>query len=414
MQKKTGYNILITAVFGLFLYLVYTYQDTDAFQSAMKFLFNPDNSIALPSIWQKNRMFVWGCLVAVLFIYYTPTWQVYRSLIRTYRASHVIAKKPPLNLLQASYMYRQDKALTMVTWLIDLCSRGVLLLHFNKGVHPWSITQTEHSTKNIEDQRLVDILFQDKKQINLKAVFHDPEPNVQDVAERLIKDLRKKNAHFFKTHKSSFPAWLLLSALIAEIPFYSASLNTIGPEILVTTIASVAFSAFPAYMLYKVLFSSSKYLVYILSAAALFFFLAIHFFLFTGMAIVKPYFPTAFYPDLMVVMIVFIYNAPLLPENSSLFSHLLGYKKYLSQSGYLIQERDLPWTLGLNIHAGLFESSFAYTERNLPNWLLGDGNDSNYIIKNLHQTFYQNVSESIYGRMKSTTRQHSNDFSHRM
>ena len=59
-MKKNAFlkNILITAAMVSIYYLIMKYHDTEAFQTAMKCLFNPDADMALPSLWQDNRMMI--------------------------------------------------------------------------------------------------------------------------------------------------------------------------------------------------------------------------------------------------------------------------------------------------------------------------------------------------------------------
>ena len=123
-------SMLITAVMVCVSYVVLKYNDTEAFQAAMKFLFNPDAGMALPIFWQDNRMVIIGCIVGVLFFYYNPILFTYKKFIQIHRDSPERSDKPSIPALQASYHYQQDQTRCAVTWLIDLCCRGVLSLHY--------------------------------------------------------------------------------------------------------------------------------------------------------------------------------------------------------------------------------------------------------------------------------------------
>ncbi len=50
MKKQTGFKKLFpVSVMALVFYLIMKYQDTEVFQNTMRFLFNPDTSLALPA-----------------------------------------------------------------------------------------------------------------------------------------------------------------------------------------------------------------------------------------------------------------------------------------------------------------------------------------------------------------------------
>jgi len=174
MKKKVTFlNLLITAAMVSISYLIMKYHDTMGFQAAMKFLFNPDTDMALPSFWQDNRMMIIGCLMVALFLYYSSIWISYKNFIQIQRDSHEQSGKPSLSALQASYHYQQDQTRCVVTWLIDLCSRGALSLHYRNGSRPWSVSRGTNQKMSGSDQELVEILFQEKPNVSLRASFSD-------------------------------------------------------------------------------------------------------------------------------------------------------------------------------------------------------------------------------------------------
>ncbi len=404
-RKKGSFaSFLIPALMGLFLFVVLKYQDTKFFQSAMDFLFNPDAALALPPFWQKNRMGLTGCLILILVVYYRPTWQRYRKLIGLYRNNSKRKKKPDLPVVQASYLYRQDKALCLVTWLMDLCTRGLLILDYKKGNNPWSLGRGSHHSRTAFEQQLIDTLLQHGEPIRLQAILSEPDPDVQEAATELYEDIKEKNGSAFMARQSSLPALFTLMGCIAEIPFYMASQGGEKPGTLIITIFSAALFGFPAYIIsheLPVFFGDSKIIAYIKLAAATLFVIFGHWLLFSDWA-THSYWSTALFPDMLVMIAVMVRKIPLLPKNTILLSQLIGYAKHLSADDYSIREEDLPWSLGLGVHADINAHNFHYDSNVPPQWLLnGSQDDVQTVIKLLHQTFAQQVGEAVYGKMNT-------------
>ena len=124
MKKQSGFRKLAAPLILITIFLlIMKYQDTSAFQNAMKFLFNPDKDMALPDFWQSNRLSFLATATLVLLFYYKPVWLTYRDLTRIYRSAPGEQNKPDLPVLQAGYFYHQDQTTSMVVFLIDLCRR---------------------------------------------------------------------------------------------------------------------------------------------------------------------------------------------------------------------------------------------------------------------------------------------------
>ncbi len=397
-------NILIPVLMGLFFYAVLKYQDTIFFQSVMAFLFTPDADLALPPFWQENRMVILGGLVSLVFILYRKTWLTYRQLTQLYSTSPAWGKRPSvLSALQASYLYRQDQTLCLVTWFVDLCRRGLLSLTYTKGINPWTVGRGTAKVQGLPEQDLIETLFQNRESICLQAILSEPDPDVLKVATQLYKETREKNTISFMPHQSSLLAWFVLAALIAEIPLYLASQPTWHPAALVVTVFSAALFAAPAYVFAAELprfFSASRVTSYLKLGVVVLFVVIIHFFLITDRAL-GSYWSTAFFPDLLVMLIVLVWKVPLLPENTTLLSQLIGYAKHLEAAGYSIREEDLPWTLGLGIHSDILAGDFSYDEDVLPRWLHTRQQDVQPMMKLMHQSFGQQVSEAVNGKQKS-------------
>jgi hypothetical protein len=404
MIKKRNYQgKLIVVVMVLVHFLTLKYHNTDAFQASMKFLFNPDASLALPIYWQENRMLFLGALVVALFLCYLPVWSSYKNLIQIYRHSPEKKSKPSLSALQGSYFYRQNKTMCLLTWLIDLCRRNALSLHYEKGVYPWSVSRVPRSKGSLFEQQLLDILFQEKDQIPLKASFSDPEPNVKEVAEKLYVFIKAENSHFFQPQKSSLLAWLVLFGLVAEIPFFVAGQASMTPGTLVFTLFSATIISGPIYVFCDELplfFSELKIISYFKLIAASMFVLFGQWLLFTS-NVAASYWATALYPNLVVVLIVMVHKVPFLPKSNFMLSQIIGYQKYLGHDGYQIKEEDLPWTMGLGVHTDIIANPLCYGEQEMPEWIQTNEDDVQFLVKTLHQTLGPHLSKAINGEMKS-------------
>ena len=107
------------------------------------------------------------------------------------------------------------------------------------------------------------------------------------------------------------------------------------------------------------------------------------------------------FPGMAVSIIVMVRKVPLIPTNASLLKQIVGYAKHLASDSYQVQEKDLPWTLGLGVHADIIAKTFHYAEDNLPEWLHSTETDIPLQMKRMHQTFGQQVGEALYGEMES-------------
>ena len=407
-MKKGGNrsNFLFPVMIGLFFFAVLRYQDTAFFQSMMDFLFNPDAGLALPPIWQDNRVLVMGGILIFLVVLYRPVWLSYKHLIRIYSESPETSEKPPQSAIQASYLYRQDKVLCLAAWIMDLCMKGALTLSYKNGANPWSVDRgTVRDLEPFENQ-LIDTLFRNGETVCLKASFSDPDPDVGEVAGLLFADI-KGNDHL-SIHKkiSSLPAWFVFVLFLAEVPFFVASQSVKTPGTLIITLFSAALAAVPAYVLcdqLPVFFSESRILAYLKLIAAGLFTLFGHWLLLTNPA-AGFYWATGLYPGLVMALIVAVYKVPLLPKNAELLTRIIGYAKHLSSNGRLIREEDLPWTLGLGIYSDFIAEGFYYDGGAVPEWLSTSDLDVQSLMKRLHQTLPQQLSEAVYGEMDSKSR----------
>jgi len=407
-MKKGGNlsNFLFPVMIGLFFFAVLKYQDTAIFQSMMNFLFNPDAGLALPPFWQENRVLLMGGLLLFLVVLYRPVWLSYGRLVQIYRESPETNEKPPQPVTQASYLYRQDQVLCLAAWIMDLCVKGALTLGYKKGANSWSVDRgTVHDLEPV-DLQLIDTLFRNRESVRLKASFSDPDPDVAEVAGLLYADIKENDHLSIHQKTSSLPAWFVFVAFLAEIPFFVASQSVKTPGTLIITLFSAALAAVPVYVLcdqLPVFFSESRILAYLKLIAAALFSLFGHWLLLTGPA-TGSYWATGLYPDLAVALIVAVYKIPLLPKNTDLLTEIIGYAKHLSSDGRLIREEDLPWTLGLGVYSDFTAEGFYYDGGAVPEWLSTSDDDVQPLMKRLHQTLPQQLSEAVWGKMDSKNR----------
>jgi len=366
----------------------------------MKFLFNPDEDLALPLFWQENRMVLLGGLVIALLAYCKPTWNSYKNLIQIYRESGVNSRKPAISPLVASYIYNQGKVTCMTAWLVDLCCRRALSLRYRKKLHPWSLRRKRGSKVDDTNKELLNILFRNSDIVQLKASFSDPDPDVKETAEKLYKATVENNNQVFHNRQSGLPGWILLFGLISEIPFYIASQSSNLVATLPVTLFSTAICVAPVYVICAFLpqfFNGPRITAFAMLTLSLLFALFGQFLIFSS-ASTASYWSAAFFPNIAAAIITMVYQAPLLPKDNFLLPQIIDYQKHLAEDGYQIQEEDIPWTLGLGVHADIIERSFRYGGRSMPEWLLRSSEDDvQVLMKMLHQTFATDVNRAING-----------------
>jgi len=416
--KKRSSNIFVAIAFGLILYGVYKYQDTDTFQSVMKFLFNPDAEDALPIYWQDNRMVFLGAAVFLTLLYALPTVNMYRKSMQLYKNSAETQKKPDISIVQASFYYQQDKVLSMTAWIIDMCRQGVVSLQYRKGLDPWSVHKVKEHNIDYGDKELLEVLFQNNDTVHMRASFYDPDPDVEETAETLYDSLREKYRLFFMEKQSTFPVWIVLFLLIAEIPFYMASTDVVMPATLPITLFSVALFTVPTYVLCKffpAFFNGPRVIASALTAFALFF-ISFGWWMLYSTINAPSFWATAFYPGIVAALLVMLYQAPSLQRDNRVLSQIIGYRKHLAKKGYRIQEEDLPWTLGLGIHSDIFDSTFEYGEGAMPEWLQNNSDDDvQTVMKALHYTFPAAVNKAVNGEVENRDKLNTDtgrDFDH--
>ena len=418
MKKKDHFsNFLVIAVFSLFIYTVFTYQDTDTFQSIMKFLFDPGAEYTLPSYWQNNRMLLLGAFIFMLILYTIPTFRTFKKAIQLYKNSSGTETKPAVPVLQACYFYQQDKVSCMTTWLVDMCSKGMISLQYNISVDPserWAVHKEKDHNIDYKDKEVIDILFRENNTVKMKAFIHDPDPNIERSAGDLYESVKEKYRLFFIEKQSTLPIWIGLFLLIAELPFYMASTGEDIPMTLPITLFATAIFTLPvfAFSKYSQAFFNGPKIV----AISVFIFSLLFFFIGLWMLYTDRndlfYWTTALYPSIAAGLLVLIYQAPLLQRDNRLLSQIIGYKKYLAADNYKIREEDLPWVIALDVHSDIFDHSFQYENTHIPEWLQNNTKEENQVVmKALLHTFPAAVNEAVNGN-KDDMNSINNDMDH--
>ncbi len=421
MKKQNRFrNALTPILMAAVFFLIMKYQDTEPFQNVMRFFFNPDASLALPQFWQNYRTIFFGAAALILILYYKPVWLTYRNLVRIYRSSPGEQILPEMPVLQAGYIYQQNQTATLVTFLVDLCRRGVSTLHYTGGDQPWSISRNpgdQSGKTSPSDKQILDILFQSSEKISLKASFSDPNPDVKAAAEKLFKELKEKNRQLYHKKKSTLPGVIFLIVVLAEIPFYIAAQSSQMPAVFVLSLFSAALAAVPAYVISRYFpsyFNEPELPVLIKTVFAFLLFLISHLIMFSGRYNLVPWWSIALFPDLAAIIITAVYKVPLLPENHILLQQIIGYRRFINRPDYLLREEDLPWTLALGLYTGFFNKAFRYGEKTLPEWIHSEEEkDLPSLIKLLHQTLPVQVDQAVNGMMKSRSTLVNRDISKR-
>lgn len=400
MKKNAVTNLLTITLMVTAAYLLLKYQDSESFQGFMNFLFNPDSRFALTPFWQQHRLLILVGVVAMLLIYYQSTFANYSRFAQLYAETRPNSGKPSITPLKAAYIYRQDRNVLAV-WLLEMCRRNALILHYQKALYPWSISRGPGIAEERIDRELVDEMFTHDRLVTIKALLGEPNPPLKNAHLRLIRHLKQKNDDLFHKNAGPLPLFLLFTVSLVEIPFHMAGLqDKASPLTLIIALFSAGAIALPVYAVsreFMSFFTGPKIKASLLvcgtaliSAAALIMLL--------GAPRVK--IAAIFFPALMLSMAVIIYNAPHLLKNRAIREQIWGYRKYLENSVRELEEQDLSWTIGLEVHADI-GSSLTYADRELPKWLVTEVKDSKTVIHRLHNTFGQYVSEALYGKMRS-------------
>lgn len=410
MKKKINFQkIGVVSLFIAFIYLIHKYQDTAAFQGAMRLIFNPGESLAPPAFWLEYRSVILAGLTIALVLYYLPVWRGFRETVRIYRDSMTTAEKPTASALEAGFLYQRNWAGCLAIWLLEMCRLGVLSLHYRKGARPWSVAKGRGWDEHQPDNEIAGDLFKDEDSIPLRAVVSDPHPRIRAASLKILKKADSEYGSRLRPRRTIIPALVLFILLMAEIPFYVAGQSDEIPMLIVVVLFSALFSAFPTFAFcfaFPMFYNGPALVGWIAFGGATVITLFGYSILFFD-GYLDAHWGAAVCPALAIVIAVLVYNAPRPPKDASLLGRIVGYKKYLGSGGRLVQEDDLAWTIGLGVHTDIIDHSFHYQEGSTPDWLLVDESDRTgvqEVMRLLHQTFPRHVEEAVYGELKSKSR----------
>lgn len=407
---------LFLVIAGIFLFLVFKYQDTELFQSSMEFLFSPLTNpqlALLPDVWLEYRLLIISALIVGTLYLYRPTWSAYLDTIEILRKAPPKAKQPPLTPLQATYLYRQDRNI-FATWLIDQCTKGIINLHHTSGVYPWAVSRGGKTLMSGIDRQLIDRLFADEQIVHLKGYVSSPNPSIRDTFQKLRKHLEKSNPRLIEKKINPFSIYLVLACLLIELPFLTASQAAASQHMsgqslsIFMGVFIVILSAFPAYALSSEVLSlyygpRAKAIIMISGAAFIGF--AGLLMLYVGM--IRYFHAAMIYLPVVTSMAILAANAPPLATHREQFAAVIGYKKYLETTKATIDDQDLPWTIGLDVQTDL-NCSLSYPSHEIPRWLHTKESQPEKVIRELHVTLDRGIREAIYGEMKSRRRSGTN------
>lgn len=395
-------NTLAIAAMALTFGLVMAYHDTAVFQDSMEFLFSPPPSMAAPLFWQEYRLWFLGGLFLLLVACYIPVWVSARSLIRIYRDSPANPERPGLSALQAGFLYSRSQSDSMAVWLIERCLEGSLALHCDLGrYYAWSVTRGQGTERLSDaDAELMGMIFERKETVLLRPALSDSNPPVRDASARLFRRVRSANEGYFKPRRSSFLAWLIFVALLAEIPSYNA-LDQNQPGMIALALFCAAAFAVPFYSACRQLPSlvTGSIGAMILVSASAAFALVVPLIVFSGKG--QHYMAIGLLPALVAAVAVSVYRLPLALKDESLLPKIIGYRRALGQANSPYEEEDIAWHLALGVHTDIVDTSSGYARENLPAWLTSSEDDAQGVMRSLHQTLPRSVTKAIYGEKTS-------------
>jgi len=405
-SKSSLGSKLGTASIVLGIYLVHKYQDTPGMKRAMKFLFNPGPEHALPQPWQDARVWVLVGVLLLLVFVYRRTLRMYREAAHTFGESEEVQSKPPLSVVHAGYYFQQESSRCLLAWIIDMCDRGALSLHYAKGAYPWAIRRDAGAGVNEIEQQRIDGLFSDGDPVLVKPWMSNPNPVLRSLANDIYTETQHETGDLIKKRQSSVFAVLALIAFFAEIPFYTASLSGDNPGVIAIAAFGIVLTALPAFaftFVFSMLFNESKMIARIIMAVACVFAALGTGIVFYGSRFSDVYFGAVLLPGLAASLAVLVRRQPVLPKDELLLSQVVGFRNHLAMDGYRITEEDLPWTLAMSVRSGLNAKGFFYRPHEFPRWLHTDETDVQEVMKLMHQTLSESLGEAVTGRASSNT-----------
>ena len=310
-------NIFWFTLIALIIYGLNIFDDMEQFQQIIKYFVSSIQSaqgFALPPFWLDNRMLIWGVVIVVLLLYYRSVWASYQLLVSNYKSTAMIAQKPSLSLQQTNYLYLQNKVSSVVVWLIQLCEAGVLTLHYQEGIKPWSISINRTKLASSEfDQQLLNDLFVSRDKLIIEDSFSDPNPVFRELSDHLYKKIESDCEFLVQKKTSSFPVWLVLACMFIEIPFVSALYTEVPGVIFIVLFLVIITGVVVAYFFIPQLqsFFSGHFAMVLLVSIIPLLVLAIPHWGLLGMGNSNYYFFIPFYPEIVVTIAVLVRFSPL-------------------------------------------------------------------------------------------------------
>jgi hypothetical protein len=384
----------------------------------MRFLFSPKSEHALPQIWQDYRILVIVGVFVLLLLFYKKVFLNYLRFSNILQGCEVLDVRPQTPLIQAAYYFQQDKVRCLLAWIMELCEQGGLTLHYVKGAFPWALGFDGTAKISSIDRERIKALFVKGNSVMLKAWMKAPNSELQSLAYDLYDEVKKKGKGQRSSIKGSWLAWMILIALIVEIPFFSASLEGEHVALLPVVVFATLLTAIPAYVFsytYSLLFTESRVMGYFMMAVSFMFPLIGIAVMFSADRFSGLYLPAALFPGLALCCVILVIKQPVLPQDESVLAQIFGYRKYLAREGYRIGEEDLPWTISLGVHSDMIANEFSYAEQDFPFWLKTVDPDVPAVIKLLHQTLQRGLNEAVNGEMKTNdliSSNHSSSMGH--
>lgn len=353
----------------------------------------------LPEYWLQNRILILGGAIILLIFYFYSALRNYKTLINLYKKTDTSSVKPPISVQIANYIFLQNKSSCFTLWLIQCCQSGLITLHYDKGGAPWSISQNSGAFKTSEqDKALLSQLFIRNNTISLDSSFSEPVSEVLEASNHLYDAVKEKNRSFMQRKMSSFLAWIILGGLFIELFFLSSLYSTPGLIVICFALTiSTGFFIYSLIYLLQGLFNGKHILSLIMLMVPFLIMIGLHWGL-TGINNGGFYFPTCFYPDVMISIALIIYLAPRVPKEPFLLQQIVAYQKYLQSESSVI-EQELSWRIGLEVSPSVFGDHWIYKDQ-IPDWIKSNESDKQYLMEALHTSFPANINTSINGRVK--------------
>lgn len=399
-------NFLQGLLLIIVAYLLISYADTEEFQSLMDALFIGATPFIPEQYWLEERLLVIRAIVLLLIAYYFTTWVSYKNLIKIYNSKSPLPTKPTLTVQQANYIYLQDKLTTLKVWILDCCQNNFLNLHYKKSINPWTLKRNPAKIPPYEfEQKLIDTLFADESEKNIRDNYSDPDQQFEQLANTLFRHTQTNNSHLMRTKSSSFFAWLILIILFIEIPF----LNNFFPDVPAMIMLSLVMTASTALFIYGIsynlqsYFNNSRLIAYFITALFLFIAVIIHYFILKDLFNMS-YFTVQFYLDIVVSIAILVAKCPLLPKDSYFLEQIIGYQNYLQNKQDGIDENELIWALALDADINLFKN---YNNNKYPGWLVSYDDRVKVVIPELQESLSTSLKNAIYGIRKQKSHRSS-------